>query len=291
MTTRSVIARTGLAALVAVLMWPGAASAQWPVGQGNYWAKASTFYHQTTESFRSNGDKRDFINADAERTSKAVYFDALVGVTDKLDFWVQVPYFDLSFNDISDDRQKNNLGDIRLSARYNLFQLRNGSLPISLRYTVKVPVPDLPPDAEAIPLGEGQWDHEVWLESGLSLWPLPAYSVVWLGYRFRSANEDRSTDPGDEVTFLAEFGGTSLVGGLGAKLGVDGTFSRRFTVQGIEAGDATKREILYLGPTLLYSFTESTVLEAGVRVPLRGQNFVAGNQFNVSIFHSGSLWP
>lgn len=282
--------RTGLAALTAMIILPGPASAQWPAGKGNYWAKVSTYYHQTTESFRSNGDKRTLINTDAENTSKAVFVDVLIGVTDRLDFWVQVPYFDLSSDDISDNRNEKNLGDIRLSARYNLLQLRDGALPISVRFTTKIPVSDFPIDAEIIPVGEGQWDYEVWLEAGLSLWPLPAYSVVWLGYRFRAENDKTEVDPGDEVTFLAEFGGTSVVGRLGGKLAVDGTFSRRFTSQGVEAGDASKREILFFGPALNYSLTESTILEAGVKIPLMGQNFPAGNQFSVSLFHTGSLF-
>ncbi len=283
--------RIGLAALTAMIIPPGAVSAQWPAGRGNYWAKVSTFYHQTTESFRSNGDKRTLINAEAENTSKAVFFDALIGVTGRLDFWVQVPYFDLTSNDVSNDRNEKNLGDIRLSARYNLLQLRGGALPISVRFTTKIPVSDFPIDAEIIPVGEGQFDYEVWLEGGLSLWPLPAYSVVWLGYRFRAENEKTQTDPGDEVTFLAEFGGMSVVGRLGGKIAIDGTFSRRFTVQRIELGDISKREILYLGPALNYSLTESTVLEAGIKIPLIGQNFPAGNQFSVSLFHFGSLFP
>lgn len=282
--------RTWLAVFAVGLVLPGSANAQWPAGQGNYWVKVSTYYHQATESFRPDGEKLPFFNSDAVSTAKAVFVEGLVGITDKLDFWVQVPYFDLSFNDIADDRASSNLGDIRLSARYNLFQFRNGSVPVSVRFTTKIPVTDVEIDAEVVPVGEGQFDYEVWLESGISLWPLPAYSVVWLGYRFRAANDKTSIDPGDEVTFLAEFGGTSVVGSLGGKVVLDGTFSRRFTSQGIQLGDSTKREIMSIAPTLFYSFSESTLVEAAIRYPLMGQNFVAGNQFSLAIFHSGSLF-
>jgi hypothetical protein len=276
-----------VAALLIAL--PSNASAQWPVGRGNFWTKVSAFQHQTTEQFRANGEKRPFLNTNADSRAKAVFLDGLVGVTDRLDLWVQVPFFELRFDDIVDERVSTGFGDARLSARYNLVQLRNGSLPISIRYTTKVPLVDFEVDAEVIPVGEGQWDHELWLESGLSLWPLPAYSVLWLGYRWRSMNSETERDPGDELALLAELGGTSLIGGLGAKAVLDGIFGRNGSVQGVRVSN-DEREILYLAPTLLYNFSESTILESAIRIPLLGQNFPAGNQFMIAIFHQGRLW-
>jgi outer membrane putative beta-barrel porin/alpha-amylase len=265
-------------------------SGQWPMGQGNFWAKTSFFYHETAEQYRSNGDRLPFLNSDAKSVSKAFFVDASVGLFDGLDVWLQVPYFDLTFNDDADDRRSTGVGDIRLSARYNLFQLKGGSLPISARFTTKFPVNDFPINAEVIPVGEGQFDYELWLESGLSLWPLPAYTVVWVGYRWRTLNTETTRKPGNEFTFLAEFGGTALLGGLGGKIVVDGLFGEPGEIQGIAVGDADRRQILYVGPTLLYSFTESTMLEVGARIPLLGKNWPAGAPFQVGLFHTGSLW-
>ncbi len=263
---------------------------QWPVGQGNYWVKGSFFHHQTTQEYRSSGAKRDFLAVDAESRSKAYFLDALVGVTDRLDVWVQAPYFDLSFDDAAGDRNSTGVGDIRISARYSLFQLRGGSIPVSARVTAKVPVADLTIDAEVIPVGEGQWDYEAWLESGVSLWPLPLYSVVWLGYRWRTLNEETTREPGDEVTFLAEFGGTGWIGGLGGKVVLDGIFGRSGAIQGIRLGPDDRREILYVAPTAIYGFTSDTMLEVAVRIPLRGRNFPAGAPLQVGLYHQGSLF-
>lgn len=273
-----------------VLLVPTGADAQWPVGQGAYWVKASFFHHRTTEEFRSDGEKRDFFAQDAVSRSNAYFFDALVGVTDRLDVWLQVPYFDLSFDDAAAQRNSTGIGDVRVSARYNLLQLRDGSIPISARFTVKVPVADLTVDAEVIPVGEGQWDYEAWLESGISLWPLPLYSVVWLGYRWRTLNEETTREPGDEVTFLAELGGTEWLGGLGGKVVVDGIFGRAGVIQGIALGPGDRREILYVAPTALYSFRPSTTLEVGVRIPVMGKNFPAGSPVQVGLFYQGSLF-
>lgn len=263
---------------------------QWPAGRGGYWIKGSFFHHCTTEEFRSNGEKRQFLNQDAISRSNAFFLDALVGVTDRLDLWVQIPYFDLSFDDVSAERHSAGIGDVRVSARYNLFQLRGGSIPVSARFTAKVPVADLTVDAEVIPVGEGQWDYEAWLEGGLSLWPLPLYSVVWLGYRWRTLNEETTRDPGDELALLAEMGGTDLVGRLGGKVVVDGFFGRPGTLQNVTLGSSASREIFYVAPTAIYSFTPSTMLEVGVRIPMLGRNFPAGAPIQVGLFHQGSLF-
>lgn len=266
------------------------ASGQWPAGAGNFWGKVSFFHHQTTEQFRADGEKKPFINTGAESISQAIFLDLNVGVTDRLDLWLQAPYYDLEFNDAAGDRKSTGIGDVRLSARYNLFQLREGSLPVSARFTTKFPVNEFPIDAEIVPVGEGQFDFEAWLEGGLSLWPLPAYSVVWVGYRWRLENSKTTRKPGNELVFLAELGGTELVGGLGGKVVLDGIFGEPGAIQGVQLGSVDEREILYLAPTLFYSLTPSTLLEVGVRIPLQGKNYPAGAPMQIGLFRRGSFW-
>lgn len=277
-------------AVAASVVEPAHVEGQWPAGRGGYWVKASFFHHRTTREFRSDGEKRDYLAQDAENVSSAVFLDALVGITDRLDLWVQVPYFDLRFDDVTAERHSAGVGDVRVSARYNLFQLRGGSIPVSARFTAKIPVAELTVDAEVIPIGEGQWDYEAWLEGGISLWPLPLYSVVWLGYRWRTLNEETTREPGDEVTFLAELGGTEWVGGLGGKVVVDGIFGRAGVIQGIDLGPGDRREILYAAPTAIYGFTASTMLEVAIRIPVMGKNWPAGSPMQVGLFHQGSLF-
>ncbi|KPJ75445.1 MAG: hypothetical protein AMS19_13950 [Gemmatimonas sp. SG8_23] len=278
------------AALVGLLAAAVPASGQWPAGAGNFWGKVSFFHHQTTEQFRADGEKKPFINTGAESISQAIFLDLNVGVTDRLDLWLQAPYYDLEFNDAAGDRKSTGIGDVRLSARYNLFQLREGSLPVSARFTTKFPVNEFPIDAEIVPVGEGQFDFEAWLEGGLSLWPLPAYSVVWVGYRWRLENSKTTRKPGNELVFLAELGGTELVGGLGGKVVLDGIFGEPGAIQGVQLGSVDEREILYLAPTLFYSLTPSTLLEVGVRIPLQGKNYPAGAPMQIGLFRRGSFW-
>ena len=284
------IRRVCLASLALFLALPSHATAQWPVGQGNYWGKVSAFYHEATEEYRSNGSKEVFLNNNAVGQSSALFVEGLVGITNRLDLWLQVPWFDLRFDDDVEKRHSRGFGDVRASARLNLLQLRGGSIPVSVRVTAKAPIEELTIDAEIIPVGEGQWDYEAWLESGISLWPLPAYSVLWLGYRWRTINEDTTRRPGNEFTFLAEFGGTSILGGLGGKLVADGIFGEPGEIQRLQLGDPDRRQILYLAPTLIYSFSDSTILETAIRIPVLGKNFPAGSPMQIGLFHTGRLW-
>ena len=275
--------RPALPLLLALSFGAGPVAGQWAEGKGRYWVKLSGFRHVTTEQYRPDGRKRRFLNSDAESRSSAVFLDALVGVTDRLDLWLQLPYFDLNFDDDAGRRNSRGIGDVRVSARYNLLRLRGGSVPVSARFTAKIPVVDFPIDAEVIPVGEGQWDYEAWLETGVSLWPVPAYAVLWLGYRWRSLNAESTRDPGDERVLLAELGG-SLSGPLGAKLTVDALLGKNGSIQGIRvSGD--EREIIYIQPSVTYRIRPDLALEVGARMPVRGKNFPAGPQFTVGLFH------
>lgn len=271
---------------VLLLSAPGALSAQWTEAPGRWWAKLSFFQHSTTEQYRADGEKRPFLTDGAESASRAVFLDALAGVTDRLDLWAQLPWFDLRFDDVLDRRRSSGVGDVRLSARYRLLDLAGGSIPVSFRYTVKVPVVDFPLDAEVIPVGEGQWDHEAWVEAGTSFWPVPAWAVLWVGYRWRLENPETTRDPGGERLLLAEVGGM-LGRGLGGKVVVDALFGVPGAIQGVAVrGD--EREIVYVQPTATWQAIPSTSLEVGVRIPLHGRNFPAGHQLTLALFHRGS---
>ena len=262
---------------------PTSALGQWPAGKTGYWGKLSVFRHTTETQYRADGSEQPFLNTGAKSESWAVFFDVLYGVTDHLDLWAQVPYFDLSFDDVSRNRDASGIGDVRFMARYHLFSLRQGAIPIAVRGGFKVPILDSPIDAEIIPVGEGQWDFELWLEGGVSFWPIPAYGVIWLGHRWRRLNEKTAIDPGNEKLLLAELGGT-VVGRLGVKLTLDALFGLNPVVQGILTAQS-EREIVYFQPSLTFAITSSTSLEWGPRFPLHGQNHPAGTPLQFAVFH------
>ena len=144
-----------MSAALAVVTFVLPLEAQWPSGQGSGWAKLSVFHHRMTEEYRPDGGTAPFVNNGAESRSTAIYADLLFGVTDRVDVWLQVPYFELNFDADKERRHTSGVGDVRLSARVNILQFRDGSVPVSARLTVKIPVDSLEIDAEVIPVGEG----------------------------------------------------------------------------------------------------------------------------------------
>lgn len=274
--------RAGGITAAALVFFASGLDAQWAVGRGEHWVKLSVFHHATEERFDADGDVRPFLGTDARSSSTAVFLDAVYGLHDRVDLWVQLPYFDLHFDDAADDRHSAGFGDVRASLRYAVPPLFGVSVPLALRVGAKAPIRDFPIDAEIIPVGEGQWDLEAIGELGVSFWPTPAYGVLWLGYRWRLENTETTRDPGAEKVLLAELGGR-LFGAAGAKLTLDGTFGANGSIQGIRLGQ-DRREILYLQPALTYALGGGFSLEAGARFPLHGRNHPAGSQLVAALF-------
>ena len=194
-------------ALAALLTLSFPVSAQLTQGApGRVWVKSVLFVQETDERYDVIGVRRPFLNANGVSDAKALFTEVVVGLHSKLDFWVQAPYFDLTFTDDVQSLRKTGFGDIRAWLRWNITRLFGGRTPISIRAGAKAPIGESPIDAQLIPLGEGQWDIEAYGEVGHSFWPAPAYAILWLGYRVRLENSERFIDPGNEFVFLGEAG-------------------------------------------------------------------------------------
>lgn len=254
--------------------------AQWPAGRGAGWVKLTGFSHSTDTQFDAAGGERRIFGSGVSE-SRAVFLDALVGVHDVLDLWIQVPWFDLAFTDVAAAREARGFGDARGFVRYAVGHHFLAGVPLSVRVGAKAPLRDFPLDAEIIPVGEGQWDVEAWAEAGRSFHPLPLYAVAWLGHRWRFENEEAQVDPGDERLFLLDAGLTTRP--IGAKLVVDGLFGTDPVIQGVRAGQG-RREIVVLQPEILVQLTPAVSLEAGFRQPLHGRSYPAGRQYLVGVF-------
>jgi hypothetical protein len=257
----------------------GSATAQWSQGApGRIWAKSALFIQNTEERFGPTAQREPWIG-NGRSEARAVFTDIIVGITPQLDLWLQAPYFDFEFNDAAVQRHEAGIGDVRLWGRYQLARLANGSLPIALRVGAKAPIGSSPLDGEIIPLGEGQWDLEGFVEGGYSFWPAPFYAVLWTGYRARLANQETRKDPGGEVVVLAEVGATPGSRGL-IKATLDGIWGRGWKIEGLEIPTAARRLlVVQLGGGLRVA--GPFWLEAGVRFPLSGRNMPAGTQFVV----------
>ena len=279
MTGRWPVAAACLTA-AALLLAPAPALGQWPAGTGQGWVKLTAMAHRTTTRFDAAGDERDFF-ADGESTSRALFLDALVGVHPYVDLWLQLPWFDLSYDDAAGKRDASGFGDVRAYTRWSVGHHLLGGIPLSVRLGAKAPVQDFPLDAEVIPVGEGQWDVELWLEGGHSFHPFPAYASAWVGYRWRFENETARRDPGDERLFLVDVGLTAEP--VGAKVVVEGLFGDNPVIQGIRVGQGA-RQVVVVQPEILLRVTPSVLAELGMRQPLHGQSWPAGRQWVAGVF-------
>jgi len=266
--------RIGKWTLVLLCLMPAGASGQWAQGGfGKLWVKTAAFLQQTDMRFDVNGDKVPWLGGVGESDARALYTDIIVGLHKRVDLWVQVPFFDLRFQDATSDLQTVGFGDIRAWIRWQFAQL--GGTALALRAGAKAPIGDSPLDAQIIPVGEGQWDLEGFAEVGHSFWPVPAYAELWLGYRKRFEDDESRRQPGDEVVFLAE-AGINPTASTFLKTTLDGFRGDNFTVEGVETQN--KREITNLqfsGAVRIGRFWP----EFGVRIPLAGREFPAGVQY------------
>ena len=271
----------GCGALLLAITAPPAA-AQWTQGGiGRVWVKTAVFTQQTGTRFNFEG-RRDttwgLTNGQAD--SRAVFTDIIIGLHPKLDLWIQIPYLNLSFTSPAESLNSSGFGDVRGWIRWQVTTLNGGRTPISIRVGAKAPLGFSPLEAQRIPLGEGQWDLELFGEVGHSFWPVPAYAGIWLGYRARFADSQKLWDPGGKYVYLVESGVNPTSGTL-LKVTLDGFVGRKWIVERIRVQTARKITTLQVGAAV--RAREPVWLEGGIRIPLAGQEFPAGNQFVIGL--------
>lgn len=216
-----------------------------------------------------------------------MFTDLAYGVTDRIEFGVQIPFYSLEFRNLSNpNRPKTTkIGDIRLYARYRFLAQ---PVVVTVRGGVKTPTGGTNVDAEVVPVGEGQWDVEWFLDVGRSLSIFPGYANLGLGYRLRTTNSDFAHRPADEFSLLAESGWqiTPFLMGKGAvSYLISGhPESLGFTLT------RERRELLAVTPGLSYLLDGVLTFEAGVNIPVTGQDLPAGPQLNVGVSYTFDLF-
>ena len=261
-----------LAAVICVL--PSSAEGQWALGRsGRIWIKTAAYWQKTDEEFNPVGQRGNYIG-EGESDARALYTDIIIGLHKNVDLWLQIPFFDLRYNEIFQDLRSVGFGDIRAWVRWQFLSLNGGQTPVAIRAGVKAPVGDSPLDAQIVPVGEGQWDVEFYGEVGHSFWPAPFYAELWLGYRVRFA-EPEGRDPGGEYLYLAEAGVQPTSSTL-LKVTMDGFTGRKWTSLGYQTG--TRRRVTSV--QFAGAFRAGSLWpEFGVRLPLTARGFPAGLQY------------
>ena len=172
-------------------------------------------------------------------------------------------------------RSSTGIGDVRGSVKLRLVQR---PLVLSALDTVKVPTGEYRNVDGLIPVGEGQWDFDLGLSAGRSLWPRAIYINADLGYRFRRANAAVDRDPGDEWFCSAECGWASVVSPA-----YDGQVRDAARRPAREFGGLANRSqikrIRYASAVVYFDMDQRTYVEVGARISLGGRNYPAGTQW------------
>jgi hypothetical protein len=247
----------------------------WIQPSGSSFLKVAFLSQETTERYFLDGDRIPYF-FEGRNETRAVFFEYARGITDRIDVCLQLPVYRISFDDLANDRTSTGAGDLRVEARYNVLK---EPVVFTLGGGVKFPTGEFVNDAEIVPVGEGQYDVDVFGELARSLWPLPGYVSGRLGYRFRGANDETNIDFGDEIVYRLELGMRAL-GGLDVKTTVHGLYGLESTSFGLTI-DSLRREALYLEPGASYVLGDGRRVEVSVPFTIRGRNWPAGPVLSV----------
>jgi len=248
----------------------------WTLSKGVNWLKVGLMLQDTTERYFINGERIPYF-FDGRNQTRALFFEYVRGITDRWDVKAQLPFFNIAFDDIADERTSNGLGDLRIESRYNLVR---DPLVLTVGGAIKFPTGEFVNDAEIVPVGEGQYDFDVFVEVGRSLWPVRGYVTGKIGYRFRTKNQEIDIDFGDELIWRVE-GGYQFAARIYSKIVLRGLHGFESTSFGL-AIDSLRRRVVYLEPGASFTLSPSRAIEVTVPISIAGRNWPAGPVININ---------
>lgn len=265
-----------LTVLCAVLSPQTVFAGAWTVKEGGMYNKVSINSFSTTENFNNDGDTESMAN-NGEFTDMNLVYYGEYGVKENITVFGSVPYKNIKFEDDLIDTETNGIGDIDLGVRYRLL---NKSFVLSAQGLVKVPAAY--DKDETLPLGNGQVDVEFRLLLGKSLYPLPMYFGLEVGYRYRA------DEPSDEWKYLVELGG-DLSESIYLRTKLDGTKSVENGDDSVDVSGNPVATIEYdlakLELTSGYKFSSAWVGEFTYVINLNGKNTAAGNNLSLAVIY------
>lgn len=226
------------------------------------------------DNFEKNSRRTDFpANGKFTDINLSNYIE--YGLTDSITLINSLVYKRIENENDTVKETTYGVGDIDLAARYKLYDGTAGVL--STQGTVKIP--EAYDKNKALPLGNGQYDAELKLLYGRSLWPhIPGYCSAEIGYRWRFQ------DPADELRYLVEFG-MDFTKALYGRIKLDGIMSMDNGKKTDVSGNPTTTNNFDLGKldiALGYKFTPAWGMELGYTPAIYGQNTAAGATYTIA---------
>jgi hypothetical protein len=240
----------------------------WTLQKGKIYDRLAVNYYFADREFDDEGHRNDLANNGKFRDYNINNYIEF-GLTDKITLINSLYYKKIEKEDDVKETKTYGIGDIDLGVKYKHTEGTWGI--ISTQALVKIP--EAYDENDDLPLGNGQYDLELRVLYGRSLYPaIPGYCNVEFGYRWRL------DDPSDEIRYLIEFG-IDITKSLYGRAKLDGIYSMDNGEHFDEGGNPTTTNNYDVGKldlTLGYKINKSWGIEAGYMPAIYGQNTAAG---------------
>jgi protein XagA len=266
--------------IVMALIWTtNSYAGAWTPKACSFYERLAFNYYYANHTFNSHND-RIATPANGRFSDYNITNYIEYGVTDNLTLINSLPYKWLDNNYTGYHTKGWGIGDVDLATKYKLLDTSGGVL--SAQFLVKIPGPYGRTDE--LPLGNGQFDGEIRLLYGRSLYPvIPGYANVEAGYRWRDGA------PSDEFRYLVEFG-IDITKSFYGRAKLDGTLSSRNGSTMSAGGNPTATNSYDLGKldmTLGYNITKKWGIEVSYIPEVYGRNTAAGSTWTLAVCFKG----
>ncbi len=251
-------------------------SGAWTASKNGLYDRLSFNYYDADVNFNDDGDPFDFPdNGKFQDFNIGNYLE--YGITDRITLINALYYKYLVKEDDTQQLKTYRIGDIDLGVKWKAFEGDIGV--VAAQGLVKIP--EAYDQDEALPVGNGQYDLELRLLYGRSLYPLiPGYYNVEMGYRWRFE------DPSDEFRYLVEFGIDFTENAYG-RIKLDGLFSMDNGEHRDVIGNPTTTNNFDIGKLDLvvgYMISKTWGLEMGYTPAIYGRNTSKGATYTAAFF-------
>lgn len=247
----------------------------WTLQKGKVYGRFVSNVYYADHEFDSDGDRADFP---ADGNFRDLNFNNYIeyGLTDNITLINSLYYKWIRKDDDFAEMKTYGIGDIDLGLKYKILDGSGGIL--STQALIKIP--EAYDKDDDLPLGNGQYDAELRLLYGRSLYPnIPGYCNFEIGYRLRFE------DPSDEIRYLIEFG-MDFTKEFYGRIKLDGIYSMDNGEHRDPTGNPTATNNFDLGKldiTLGYKISERWGIEAEYTPEIYGKNTASGATYSFAL--------
>jgi hypothetical protein len=247
----------------------------WTLQKGKVYDRLAVNYYFADREFDDEGHRNDLADNGTFRDYNINNYIEF-GITDKITVINSLYYKKIEKEDDVKETKTYGIGDIDLGVKYKLAEGTWGIF--STQALVKIP--EAYDKNDDLPLGNGQYDLELRLLYGRSLYPaIPGYCNVEVGYRWRL------DDPSDEIRYLIEIG-IDITKTLYGRAKLDGIYSMHNGEDFDESGNPTATnnfDLAKLDLVLGYKIGKQWGIEVEYTPEIYGQNTAAGATYAIAL--------